>query len=597
MQEYFESLKAKGINLSEYQKAWYAQKYAIQKDAMLREYPSTSTEAFQASTEAQYYTRYINQARDENRIGNFPYDSSSPVHTAWDLGYFDSMSVWYFQVMPSGDLRIIDFHETSGQSLAENIRIVQSKRYVYGEHFVPHDAKVHEMSTGLTRLEIAYDLGLNMTVLDRLPVQDGIDLVKTCLERSFFHEETTKIGLDHLANYSREWNTSLGRPEERPRHDEHSHACFVAGTRIQSLFGSINIEDLKIGHSVLTPTGSNKITCLHSHETNNLYIIITNKSEIICTPSHKFFTTNGLVSADALRYNDKIIEAQKIWTNSFYIKKLGLGFRDYFLLVMMMRSFFSKTENTDGMVDITKLVDGVKDACIYIDLFTSTSTEKSKMDITFITLMKTLETTISAICNLLKKANIYLITQKKMKILEEVEKLLNLLLQKLQNGIKVKKGLNGINNTQLDAILEKTTVKNMNVKFVEPNTFQKQNTENFAQIIANLNLEELTKQILKNVNVKSVLEDIESINILETLHVQQVVELNTEDKIRVYDFTVENDHCYFANDLLVSNSDGFRYLCNAYKKYFADTRKQVEEQRSMPAIFDTDRFPLGQQMF
>jgi hypothetical protein len=224
MQEYFESLKAKGINLSEYQKAWYAQKYAIQKDAMLREYPSTSTEAFQASTEAQYYTRYINQARDENRIGNFPYDSSSPVHTAWDLGYFDSMSVWYFQVMPSGDLRIIDFHETSGQSLAENIRIVQSKRYVYGEHFVPHDAKVHEMSTGLTRLEIAYDLGLNMTVLDRLPVQDGIDLVKTCLERSFFHEEKTKIGLDHLANYSREWNTSLGRPEERPRHDEHSHA-------------------------------------------------------------------------------------------------------------------------------------------------------------------------------------------------------------------------------------------------------------------------------------------------------------------------------------------------------------------------------------
>jgi hypothetical protein len=225
MLEYFESLKAKGINLSEYQKAWYAQKYAIQKDAMLREYPSTSTEAFQASTEAQYYTRYINAARDEGRIGNFPYDSSTPVHTGWDLGYFDSMSVWYFQVMPSGDIRFIDFHETSGQSLAENIRIVQSKRYVYGEHFVPHDAKVHEMSTGLTRLEIAYDLGLNMTVVDRIGVQDGIDLVKSCLERSWFHEPLCKIGIDHIANYSREWNTSLGRPEERPRHDEHSHCA------------------------------------------------------------------------------------------------------------------------------------------------------------------------------------------------------------------------------------------------------------------------------------------------------------------------------------------------------------------------------------
>jgi phage terminase large subunit len=127
--------------------------------------------------------------------------------------------------MPSGDIRFIDFHETSGQSLAENIRIVQSKRYVYGEHFVPHDAKVHEMSTGLTRLEIAYDLGLNMTVVDRIGVQDGIDLVKSCLERSWFHEPLCKIGIDHIANYSREWNTSLGRPEERPRHDEHSHCA------------------------------------------------------------------------------------------------------------------------------------------------------------------------------------------------------------------------------------------------------------------------------------------------------------------------------------------------------------------------------------
>lgn len=128
---------------------------------------------------------------------------------------------------------------------------------------------------------------------------------------------------------------------------------------------------------------------------------------------------------------------------------------------------FLKTENTDGMVDITKLVDGVKHACIYIDQFTNTSMEIYKMDITFITLMRTLETTISAICNLLKKVNIYLITQEKMKQLEEVEKLLNLLLQKLQNGIKVKSVLNGIDNTQLSVISEKTIVKNTNAKFVE----------------------------------------------------------------------------------------------------------------------------------
>jgi hypothetical protein len=225
MLDYFEQLRGKGIILNELQKAWYAQKYNIQKDGMLREYPSTPAEAFQASTESLYYTRYINQARDEKRIGFFPYDTASVVYTSWDLGYFDAMTVWYFQVTPSGDIRVIDYHETTGQSLAENIHIVKSKPYIYGDHFVPHDAKVHEMSTGLTRLEIAADLGVNMTVVDRIPVQDGIDLVKSILPRMWFHEPTTKLAIDHIANYSKDWNSALGRPEERPRHDEHSHCA------------------------------------------------------------------------------------------------------------------------------------------------------------------------------------------------------------------------------------------------------------------------------------------------------------------------------------------------------------------------------------
>lgn len=225
MAEYFDQLKLKGIHLTEYQKAWYTQKYNIQKDAMLREYPSTPAESFQASTESQYYTRYINAARDEKRIGFFPYDRNAFVYTAWDLGYFDSMVVWYFQITPSGDIRIIDYQETSGQSLTENLQILKSKPYLYGDHFVPHDARIHELSTGLTRLEIAADLGVNMTVLDRLPVQDGIDLVKSLFPRMWFNEETTKVGIEHLSNYCKEWNSALGRPEERPRHDEHSHSA------------------------------------------------------------------------------------------------------------------------------------------------------------------------------------------------------------------------------------------------------------------------------------------------------------------------------------------------------------------------------------
>jgi hypothetical protein len=128
-------------------------------------------------------------------------------------------------VTPSGDLRIIDFEESSGSSITQEIQKLKAKPYIYGEHYVPHDARVHELSTGLTRLEIASDLGVNMCVVDRIPVQDGIDLVKSTLPRCWFHEPNTKVGIDHLANYCREWNSALGKPEERPRHDEHSHSA------------------------------------------------------------------------------------------------------------------------------------------------------------------------------------------------------------------------------------------------------------------------------------------------------------------------------------------------------------------------------------
>jgi hypothetical protein len=34
----------------------------------------------------------------------------------------------------------------------------------------------------------------------------------------------------------------------------------------------------------------------------------------------------------------------------------------------------------------------------------------------------------------------------------------------------------------------------------------------------------------------------------------------------VYDLTVEREHCYLANGLLVSNSDSFRYLSLSWKR-------------------------------
>jgi hypothetical protein len=54
------------------------------------------------------------------------------------------------------------------------------------------------------------------------------------------------------------------------------------------------------------------------------------------------------------------------------------------------------------------------------------------------------------------------------------------------------------------------------------------------------------------------------INIQKFEYVVTCVVVNCQEKpVDVYDITVDVDHCYFANGILVSNSDSIRYMANA----------------------------------
>jgi hypothetical protein len=57
--------------------------------------------SFDRGVEGAYYTRLIDQARRENRIGRVPYDPSVSVDTFWDVGYSDSTTIIFGQPMKS----------------------------------------------------------------------------------------------------------------------------------------------------------------------------------------------------------------------------------------------------------------------------------------------------------------------------------------------------------------------------------------------------------------------------------------------------------------------------------------------------------------
>ena len=222
--DYFDHLKNLNINLDEQQKNWYVARRSTQGENMRREYPSTPDESWEQSNEGRYYYKLISTARAEKRIGFIPYDPQLPVNTAWDLGYNDSNAIWYFQIQ-GNEIRIIDYDEGSGESLAHWLGIVKSKEYIYDKHIGPHDIMVHEYSSGMTRQASARKMGFNIIPAQKVEIIPGIDAVRNILNRCWFDEEKCSKGIKALENYKKDWDDRNGCWRSQPLHNWASHGA------------------------------------------------------------------------------------------------------------------------------------------------------------------------------------------------------------------------------------------------------------------------------------------------------------------------------------------------------------------------------------
>lgn len=224
MQLYFDQLLNMGIDLDDQQKAWYIAKESTQSDGMRREYPSTPEEAWEVSHEGLYYSKQMTMVRADKRVGFVPYDDQLPVYTAWDLGYNDSNAIWFFQLHKK-EIRIIDYLEGSGESLAYWLGQVKMKDYVYEKHLAPHDIMVHEYTSGMTRQASARKLGINLIPVPKVDIIPGIDMVRSILSRCWFDEKKCDQGIKCLDGYKKEWNEKTASWNSKPLHSWASHGA------------------------------------------------------------------------------------------------------------------------------------------------------------------------------------------------------------------------------------------------------------------------------------------------------------------------------------------------------------------------------------
>lgn len=212
------------INIA--QRRWYELKSRSMGDTMKQEYPSTPKEAFEASNEGLYYGASISKMRREGKICKVPYQESSQVHTAFDIGFHDFTSIWFFQLAPGGVIQIIDCYQNCNEGAKFYVDVLRSKGYTYGTHIFPHDARNHNPGTGTS-----WEEEFQKLTKDRIHVIDqkdcspfnGIQTVRSMLSRCYFDESKCKAGLQALESYKKEWNDKIGSYRSTPLHDKSSH--------------------------------------------------------------------------------------------------------------------------------------------------------------------------------------------------------------------------------------------------------------------------------------------------------------------------------------------------------------------------------------
>jgi len=187
--------------------------------------------SFEASVKGAVYAAELQEARDAGRVTTVPLDRALPIDTDWDLGVGDATAIWFSQSTRSGDIRLIDYYEASGEGLPHYAAMLQRKGYVYGTHWAPHDIAVRELGSGKSRLDVAASLGLRFAVVPRVhgekgqEVEAGIHAARLLLGRCWFDATRTRAGLEALMHYRRDYNARLGEFTARPVHDWASHGA------------------------------------------------------------------------------------------------------------------------------------------------------------------------------------------------------------------------------------------------------------------------------------------------------------------------------------------------------------------------------------
>lgn len=207
--------------------------------------------SFDAAVLGAYYGKEIAGMRRAGRICKVAHDPDYPVYTAWDIGYSDDTSIWWFQVI-AGEIRIIESYSAHGEApdhfigqmvgrkcemdiigghisfrFGEDIEGLEyRKAYRYVMIWLPHDGKAKTFAAQgkSVQEQLAAHFGWGcVNIVPSLSLQDGIQAARALLKKAWIDEEHCAAGISALEAYRREYDPEKRMFKDSPLHDWTSH--------------------------------------------------------------------------------------------------------------------------------------------------------------------------------------------------------------------------------------------------------------------------------------------------------------------------------------------------------------------------------------
>lgn len=212
----------KRIKIDPDQRAWYVSTrdndLSGDQALMWQEYPSFPDEAFQVSTEGNYYAKDMLELRKRGGIAQVEV-LDVPVCTFWDIGNHDGCAIWFHQMMNQQD-RFIDYEEDHFQDLRHYVKLIKDKPYIYHTHYLPHDAAHQRLGDyNKSVLEMLEELlpGHNFVVIPRITLlTTGIQQTRRHLKNAWFDEERCKLGIERIEGYKKKFNQQANMFIDQP---------------------------------------------------------------------------------------------------------------------------------------------------------------------------------------------------------------------------------------------------------------------------------------------------------------------------------------------------------------------------------------------